>query len=161
MKKTLEGDEVSQQNVEQARRWGILHRMLIGDGVSTYIDRLTLITTPWFSVKLHRIYRPDQQRELHDHPWSFFSVILRGWYEENIPCPIDVCQGPEVAHIVSRCVRWWNWKPAEGRHSIRHVSRTPVWTLVFTGPRRRIWGFWVDGGTRFVPWNEYEKLNEA
>jgi hypothetical protein len=31
-------------------------------------------------------------------------------------------------------------------------------TLVFTGPKRRIWGFWVDGGTRFVKWDIYDVM---
>lgn len=50
-----------------------------------------------------------------------------------------------------------------GRQSkaIRECSRRPVWTLVFTGPKRRTWGFWVYGGTRFVPWRDYEKLYGA
>lgn len=149
--KTLEADQITEQTKEQGRRWGLFHRFLISDGNTVYIDRLTILTTPWFSIKLHRIFRPDNQRELHDHPWNFFSIVLLGWYLE------DTVDGRKK-------VRWWNWKPCEGpkgRHSIREVSRSPVWTLVFTGPRRRTWGFWVDDGTRFVPWDEYDKLNQV
>lgn len=148
--KTLEADQLTVQTKEQERRWGLFHRFVIGDGDSVYLNRLTILTTPWFSIKLHKIYRPDNQRDLHDHPWSFLSIVLWGSYEE------DTVDG-------RRKIRWWNWKPLEGpkgRHSIRSVSREPVWTLVFTGPRRRIWGFWVDGGTKFVPWNEYDKVDQ-
>lgn len=154
----LEADEVSAQNAEQAIRWGLFHRHLIGTGGSVYLDRLTLLTTPWFSIKLHRIYRPDRQRDLHDHPWNFLSVLLRGTYVED------------TASGTRRC-RLFNWKRAEDRHSIREVSRSPVWTLVFTGRRRRVWGFWVKtdlnlsnlfgSKERWVSWDEYEKLNEA
>jgi len=156
---TLEADEVALLGKE--RRWGFWNRRDITDGKTVYMRRISLVTTPWFSIKLHRIYRPDGQRELHDHPWSFFSIVLRGWYEEDVPhrcnygdCFFELCP-------TRRKVRWWNWKRAEDRHSIRFVSRTPVWTLVFCAPARRVWGFWTDSGTKFIPWNQYEKLNDA
>ena len=47
-----------------------------------YLTRLNLIKTPWFSVKLHWILRPDPDRDLHCHPWRFVSFVLRGGYEE-------------------------------------------------------------------------------
>lgn len=135
------------------KSWDILKPKIIGDGKTAYLERVTIILTPWFSILFHRINRPDNQRELHDHPWSFFSIVLRGWYGENVPRPGGGQQYKKR--------RWWNFKRAESRHSIRFVSRKPVVTLVFTGPRRRKWGFWVDGGTRFVPFDEYERLNNA
>lgn len=159
---TLEGDELTLETERNGRLWGILNRTKIGDGKTVYIDRLSLITTPWFSIKLHRIYRPDNQRDLHDHPWSFLSLILWGWYEEAVPreatcgpCDCEDCK-PDRA---TRCVRWFNWKRAEDSHAIRFVSRKPVWTLVFCGPARRIWGFYTKKG--WVAWNEYDQLDVA
>lgn len=130
------------------KKWEFFSRFIIGTPGDEYLDRLRIAVTPWFQVMLHRIYRPDRQRDLHDHPWSFFSVVLWGSYIENTPTGLKKC-------------RWWNWKRTTDRHSIRECSRRPVWTLVFTGPKRRTWGFWVDEGTRFVPWREYEKLYGA
>lgn len=130
------------------KSWGFWERFLIGLEDDVYLDRLSIIRTPWFSIKLHRIYRHDLQRDLHDHPWAFLSIILLGYYVEDT-----------VDGLKRR--RWWNWKRAEDRHSIREVSRSPVWTLVFCGPKRRTWGFWVDGGTKFVNWRDYEKLYGA
>ena len=128
------------------RRWGFWERFLIGFRDDLYLDRLGIVTTPWFSIKLHRIYRPDRQRDLHDHPWNFVSFILRGSYVEDTP------QG-------QRRRRWFNFKRAEDRHSIREVSRSPVWTLIYTGPKRRSWGFWRGG--KFIPWRQYDKLMDA
>jgi len=130
-----------------APRWGFMNRRLIGSGDDVYLDRTYIVQTPWFGIMFHRIFRPDNQRDLHDHPWNFFSLILRGHYLEDTP------DGP-------RRRWWWNWKRAEDRHSIREVSRRPVWTLVFTGRKRRTWGFWVDNGTRWVRWTEYEKVEQ-
>lgn len=128
------------------KAWRFWHAFTIGYPNDPYLSRLTIIKTPWFSVKLHRIYRPDQQEDLHDHPWSFLSIIIWGHYLENTP------DGYRR--------RWWfNWKRAEDRHSIREVSRRPVWTLVFCGRERREWGFWVND--QWVLWTEYEKLYGA
>ena len=129
-------------------RWAFMQRRLIGSGADVYLDRVYVLQTPWFGIMFHRIYRADRQRELHDHPWNFLSLLLRGSYVEDTPDGL-------------KTRRWFNVKRAEDRHSIREVSRSPVWTLVFTGRKRRTWGFWVDGGTRWVKWTEYEKLDEA
>lgn len=163
----LEADEVGAANGHQERKWGFWNWRDIGMEGDVYMRRLTILLTPWFSIKLHQIFRPDKQRELHDHPWSFLSIILRGSYVEAVPCPgcaLHGCWdrlGDSVPHYALRRRRWWNWKPATGRHSIRELSRSPVWTLVFTGPKRRVWGFWVNNGTRFVEWDQYDKLYGA
>ena len=134
-------------NTKEARtEWGLFRKFLIGLDGDLYLWRLSLITTPWFSVKLHRIFRPDRQRDLHDHPWTFLSIILFGSYTEDTPGGV-------------KRRRWWNWKRAEDSHSIKTVSRSPVWTLVFCGPRRRVWGFHTPKG--WVSWKDYEKLMEA
>ncbi len=130
------------------KRWAIWERFWIGIKGDLYMDRITLVQCPWFSIKLHRIYRPDRQRDLHDHPWAFLSILLVGNYVEDTVKGLRYC-------------RVFNYKPAGGRHSIRMVSRVPVWTLVLCGPKVRDWGFWVDGGTRFVQWQEYDRLYEA
>lgn len=128
-------------------RWAFMRRRLIGQPGDIYLDRVYVVQTPWFGIMFHRIYRPDNQRDLHDHPWNFFSLILLGHYVEDTP------DGPFLRHL-------WNFKRAEDRHSIRWCSRSPVWTLVFTGPKRRTWGFWVDNGTRWVKWTDYEKVEQ-
>lgn len=128
-------------------RWAFMLRRKIGAGGDIYLDRLYIIQTPLFGIMLHRIYRPDNQRDLHDHPWNFLSILLLGNYVE------DTLEGPKF-----RCT--FNYKRAEDRHSIREVSRSPVWTLVFTGRKRRVWGFWVDGGTRWVKWTDYDKVEQ-
>jgi len=133
------------------KRWGFWERFWIGVPDNVYMERLSIIWTPWFSIKLHKIFRADRQEDLHDHPWSFFSIILHGSYVENTP------DGLKKRTI-------WNWKRATDRHSIREVSRSPVWSLVFCGPKIRSWGFWVDDGMghlEWIKWREYENLYGA
>lgn len=140
-------------------RWAFMRSRDIGYSGDVYMRRVYVLMTPWFGIMFHRIFRPDRQRDLHDHPWNFFSLVLRGRYEEEVDCP--TCRAAGDFHPEPRTVRWWNYKRAEDRHRIAWVSRSPVWTLVFTGRKRRKWGFWVDGGTRWVLWTDYEKADAA
>lgn len=140
-------------------RWAFMRPRVMGGEDNPYMRRLYVIQTPWFGIMFHRIYRPDKQRDLHDHPWNFVSFVLRGSYVEDVPVT-DEDENSDANGNKPRLVRWFNWKRAEDRHSIRSVSRSPIWTLVFTGRKRRKWGFWVDGGTRWVLWSEYEKADQ-
>ena len=132
-------------------RWAFMRSRVIGSEGSAYMRRLYVIQTPWFGIMFHRIYRADKQRDLHDHPWNFLSIVLRGNYVEDVPCECrdaGCCSTSHCPGTRGQRVRWFN---------IREVSRSPIWTLVFTGRKRRKWGFWVDGGTRWVLWSDYDK----
>lgn len=154
---SLEGDEITLQSEHKVRRWGFWNSRVIGENGNVYMRRISIITTPWFSIKLHRIYRPDQQRDLHDHPWWFVSFVLWGMYVEDVPhhCTPECCCTEETE---PRVIRWFNWKRAIDRHSICWTSQPgPILSLVITGPVQRVWGFWTREG--WVRWNEYEKVD--
>jgi hypothetical protein len=106
---------------------------------SEYIRRLHLIKCPWFAVCLHWLLKPDPEPYLHDHPVSFLSLILRGWYGEY---------GPDAPHLN----RWFRWYRATDRHSIVEVAPGTV-TLCFMGPRVREWGYHTPSG--WVHWKQY------
>lgn len=48
------------------------------------IDLVQLVGTPYLTVQIHRINFPDPAGYYHDHPWSFFSFILKGGYDEYL-----------------------------------------------------------------------------
>lgn len=111
--------------------WAFFQRFEIpnlDDPEETYLTRWRLIQTPWFAFYLHRMTGPDSRADLHDHPWNFLSIVLRGGYAENTP---------EGMREVTR----FNLKRAEDFHSIRYLLRHPTWTFVITGRRRRVWGY--------------------
>jgi len=58
---------------------------LHGTDGSPYLTRTTLFSIRGFRVALHRFHRGDQDEDLHDHPWSFWTFILRGGYFEETP----------------------------------------------------------------------------
>lgn len=119
-----------------------------------YLRRLIIAQVPKVgSVMLHWIMRPDLSRDLHDHPVSFLSVVLRGSYWELVPVT-----DPEVPGLKLRHIRWLNFKRATDAHRIRDVfGKRGVLTLVFAGPNRRKWGFFTAEG--WVPWTEYKGDN--
>lgn len=49
---------------------------------------IKLLQVLGIAVRLHWIHTPDLDRALHDHPWTFISKVLIGWYVEERPlCP--------------------------------------------------------------------------
>lgn len=135
---------------KNSERWAFLGGIDIGADGDPYLDRLRILQTPLLGIYLHHIHRPDREQDPHDHPWSFASLVLAGWYEEDV--------WPDKRDPHRRITR------ERGRWSLRRLGRDsahiitgtngPLWTLVVTGPKRGGWGFWRDG--QFIPWREYD-----
>lgn len=120
----------------------------IGGRDNPYMLRWFLIPrNRWCNVYLHKFLRDDDDRALHDHPWGFLSVMLRGLYFEHTEDGAIVRRAPSLA-----------FRGAEHRHRVslaRDFDGKPIpcWTLVVTGPKTRTWGFWCPKG--FVPWQKF------
>lgn len=102
---------------------------------------------PWLNVYLHQFLHDDEDRALHDHPWWFISLMLKGGYFEVTQTgfkgrgfPSIVYRKPEYAHRVV-LPRKPNNEPQ------------PCWTLVITGRVVRDWGFHCPQGWRH--WKEF------
>lgn len=169
------------------RKWFRLepHQPIGADGESPYLLRWYVIPrNPWFNIYLHKFLRDDDDRALHDHPWWFISLMLWGQYVEVTDEGRSVRSAPEP----------WRWfwgdrplafRPGIWRHRVELIkippgTPIPCWTLIITGRRTRLWGFWcrrlvdtwsaetcdeldrivssTDGQVeveRFIPWNEF------
>jgi len=101
-----------------------------------YLWRLRLVQTPWFGIYLHRFDTPDSRPTLHDHPWPFLSLLIRGSYSE-------VTDYRKPPHHV-RCL---NVKGKRSLHYISELHRPVVWSLVLVGRRSREWGYLDPDGT--------------
>ena len=122
-------------------------------GEKEYLIRyyLFLKDRSWFpfNVTLHKICKSDEPK-LHDHPWPFMAIILKGGYWE---------------HTEGR--KYPKWK-GPGRITFSGSKRyhrlqlgqdkwhntIPCWTLFFMGPKRRDWGFKDNNGN----WISNEKF---
>jgi hypothetical protein len=89
----------------------------------------------------------------HDHPWDFWSLIVRNNYIE-----VDE-HGTQRRRYAGQVA----FHRAEYRHRIildpapastGIAAEQVCTTLVITGPHRRLWGFWCPG-KRFMPWREF------
>lgn len=122
--------------------WAFMERFEVPnyDTDGNYLTRWRIVQTPWFAVMIHRFDGPDPRPTLHDHPWPFLSIVLRGGYVER-------------TLTGARCVRHLNHKAATGLHSIRSLLRTPTWTLMLCGKRCRVWGYLDDDGT----WTRFDE----
>lgn len=135
-----------------------------GTDGSLYMGRWELFETRWIEARVHHITRPDLDREMHDHPAGFLSLVLKGWYDEALPSTIDPCwdwrHGNEFFTETRR--RTWSiaYRPATARHRITRVSEGGVWTLfILVGGRKQWWGFYTPAGK--VHWKDYLAVREG
>lgn len=142
----------------------LIHRepgLYIGGLDNPYLLRYYLIPrNPYFNVYLHEFLRSDDDRALHDHPWWFVPIVLKGGYWEHREgssvvkwrgSPSIAVRKADTAHRVE--LDWYPgiWDVNE------HSSEKPAWTLIFTGPKIREWGFKCPQGWRH--WKEFVDKN--
>lgn len=110
-----------------------------------YLYRWLLFRAPFglLSVFLHRIVRPDDDPDPHDHPWLFWIVrILEGGYWEHVdprPGEVGFSQYWVPLNDIRDCGSW----AFHGKHlhRIDSLLEEESWSLVIAGPKVREWGF--------------------
>lgn len=122
------------------------------------------------AVRVHEILSSDVDRAMHDHPWPYVTVILKGGYWEVTPESTRPSIDDQGALFEDgRWVRqkWYGpgsvlVRRSTDRHYLtldfdwdRHED-TPATTLFITGPLVQTWGFYPDGEAK-VPFDEYLK----
>ncbi len=109
------------------------------------------IKTPWFGIYLHYIYKADEEKHMHDHPWDYVSIMLKGSYCEQMPKTID--KPWEFENIFPGEI---HRNKAEHTHRLAKLCvnnipsyeyTPPVITLFLTGRERRMWGYTLEDGT--------------
>ena len=113
-------------------------------GQKPYLIRyyLFLKERKWFpfNIFLHKFLQGDPD-ELHDHPWPYLTIILKGGYWEVTP------KG-----------RFWRGPGSFRFATPKSLNRVELekgihaWTLFIPGPKIRDWGFIVNG-----KWMQNEK----
>jgi hypothetical protein len=139
------------------RKWvtGEPHVILHQNGQPYLIRRYVVPRNNYLNVYLHKFVRSDYDEALHDHPWWFISMILKGQYvEHQLAGKMSHRQAGSIAfrkattmHRVELFYQDNQWKLGEG------YTPVPVWTLVITGRRVREWGFACPKG--WCPWKEF------
>jgi hypothetical protein len=96
-----------------------------------------------FNVFLHKFLRSDPD-DVHDHPWSYFTLILKGGYYEWLPQFNSV--GEKIGELqVWRGPGHFRICGATSYHRIELDPSVTCWTLFVPGPQTRDWGFLSNG----------------
>jgi hypothetical protein len=129
---------------------------IIGGPAAPYLRRHWLLPrNRFFNVYVHEFLRSDDDRALHDHPWLFnASWLISGGYTEHTPAGIRYRELGDFA---------FRFGPAPHRvelwESFFTGNSIPCWTVFFTGPVVREWGFHCPRG--WVPWREFVDARDA
>jgi hypothetical protein len=106
-----------------------------------------------FNVFLHKFLKSDPD-DVHDHPWPYATLILKGGYWEWIPqFDADGKKFGEIAHW--RGPGHFRVCSANSYHRIELDPSVTAWTLFMPGPQKREWGFLVNN--KWIPHGEYLK----
>jgi len=104
-----------------------------------------------FNVFLHKFLKSDPD-DVHDHPWPYATLILKGGYWEWIPIFDSVGRKTgEIQHW--RGPGHFRTCSATSYHRIELDPNITAWTLFMPGPKQREWGFLVKN--KWVQWQEY------
>jgi hypothetical protein len=110
-----------------------------------------------FNVFLHKFLKSDPD-DVHDHPWPYATLILKGGYYEWIPQ--FSADGKKIGEVAKWCGPGsFRTAKANSYHRIELDPSVTCWTLFMPGAKQRDWGFLVKN--KWVQWEEYLKNRKA
>jgi hypothetical protein len=110
-------------------KWG----EYLGRDDCPYLRRWVINFGP-FAFRLHHWISSDDLRYYHDHPWWFFTLVIKGSYVDLSPKKADRLT---AGHM--------RFRPADHVHSVK-VDPGGAWTLLLTGKNKWRWGFFPPEG---------------
>jgi hypothetical protein len=142
-------------------RWG-RHRVIM-DRVNgePYLERYYVFLKDRerfpFNIFVHKFLKSDPD-DVHDHPWPYATVILRGGYWEWIP--VFNTHGAKIhEYCVWRGAGSFRFAGARTYHRIELDPAVECWTLFMPGIKQRDWGFLVKD--KWVQWQEYLNMRKS
>lgn len=133
----------------------VLGRSDVNINGQLYMRRWLIGPKSWYGIRIHHIVKSDVG-PLHDHPFDFVSFILWGGYGEELPNRYEwhepftlVRHKAEDLHLI----KLLQYPALPGTERMEGAA----WTLVFRGPYRRDWGFYIAPGEGWVDWRTYVK----
>ena len=110
-----------------------------------------------FNIFIHKFLKSDPD-DLHDHPWPYATIILKGGYYEWTP--VYDKNGRKITEVSRWCGPGsFRVCSANSFHRIELDPDVTCWTLFMPGPQRREWGFMVKD--TWVQWQEYINMKKV
>lgn len=134
------------------RNWTEVICVDTGNGLEPYLLRSHLVYQRWFfpGIYLHFFFKGDQDRDLHNHPWNAYTLVLSGGYSEEY-----LTLGNAMAR---RDVRAGQINQITNKHFHRvDLFEKGCWTLFFVGKRTQSWGFLNRDTFEFVDYKVYRE----
>lgn len=105
-----------------------------------------------FNIFIHKFCKSDPD-DLHDHPWAYMTLILKGGYWEHTPQG-KFWRGPgSLRFRKAEDLHWLELaKDKDGKN-------IPCWSLFYMAKKRKDWGFKVDG--KWIQHEEYLNKKEV
>lgn len=98
-----------------------------------YLIRTTLFKCKLFSIKIHKVLISDTG-DLHDHPWNYMSIILKGGYYEHTKSGKQWYKPGSIL-----------FRKGDVPHKLEIPDGKTCMSLIFTTRKWRDWGFIQDG----------------
>ena len=123
------------------------HRIIMDrENNEPYLERyyIFLRDRTWFpfNVFIHKFIKSDPD-DVHDHPWPYATLILKGGYNEWVP--VFDHNGKKIDEVCHwRGPGHFRISGANSYHRIELVEGVTPWTMFMPGPQRREWGFLVN-----------------
>ena len=140
------------------------------DGKIPYLDRYYVFLKDRnrfpFNITLHKVMVSDEP-VLHDHPWGYATLILKGGYWEHIPLRDENTGGVTGSTKVWRGPGHFRIRSADDLHWLELEkdeagNEIPCWSLFFMGKKKKEWGFLpyvdtkdMDRGYKWIHNEEY------
>ena len=140
------------------------------DGKIPYLDRYYVFLKNRnhfpFNITLHKVMVSDEP-VLHDHPWGYATLILKGGYWEHIPLRNETTGGVIGSTRVWRGPGHFRIRSADDLHWLELEkdeagNEIPCWSLFFMGKKKKEWGFLpyvdtkdMDRGYKWIHNEEY------
>lgn len=172
----MKKEEYSEEN----EKWFEFYkrRVITRNDGEAYLIRRTLISFgTYFSIKYHKILASDDAC-MHDHPWSFLTIILKGGYYEWTPKKqkdsgeyvdsqlgvtgeYENCHWHKPGSIMYRPANWIHRLELRSVNvrDVEQLKIVPAHTLVFTFKVIRDWGFITKKGWIF--WRHYNSNRDC
>ena len=110
-----------------------------------------------FNIFLHKFLKSDPD-DVHDHPWPYATLVLKGGYWEWIP-HFDTVGRKTGEYQVWRGPGHFRISKANSFHRIELDPDITAWTLFMPGPKQRDWGFLVKN--KWIQWEQYLKQRKS
>ena len=92
-----------------------------------------------FNIFLHKFVKSDPD-QLHDHPWNYFTFIIKGGYWEWYPLLND------NGSVIGSSRKWrgpgsFIKATANSMHRVELEPGVTPWTIFMPGKKEKDWGF--------------------